>query len=45
MKKFLQSIYSYKEIEVIDTATLCKELAVYHMILGFSVFIKYKTIQ
>lgn len=41
MKKILQAIYSYKNIEVTDADTGKKEIAQYHMILGIPFRIKY----
>ncbi|WP_167459737.1 hypothetical protein [Chryseobacterium arthrosphaerae] len=45
MKKILQTLYSFKEIKVVDATTLSKEIAKYHMILGLNFLITYKTVK
>ncbi|MGG7468712.1 hypothetical protein [Chryseobacterium arthrosphaerae] len=44
MKKILQTVYSYKNIEVTDADTGKKEIAQYQMILGIPFRIRYKPI-
>ncbi len=45
MKKILQTVYSYKNIEVTDAYTGKKEIAQYHLIFGIRFRIKYKRID
>lgn len=45
MKNFMQAIYSYRNVVVIDPDTKCTELACYQMLFGIPFKITYQKLN